>query len=88
MTTLTRPKKRPTYTQVLEIARRLSPAEQRRLRDELAKSSGVLLVRPTGSTAARRQGRRLAKTIRAELAEAVTNSLDETMRDMRGRTWS
>ncbi len=84
MTTLTR----PTYTQVLEIARRLSPAEQRRLRDELAKSSGVLLVRPTGSITARRQGRRLAKTIRAELAEAVTNSLDEAMRDMRGRTWS
>jgi hypothetical protein len=37
MTTLTRSRKRPTYTQVLEIARRLSPAEQRRLRDELAK---------------------------------------------------
>ena len=88
MTTLTRPQKRPTYAQVLEIARRLAPAEQRRLRDELAKSSGVQLVRPTGSTAARRQGRRLAKSIRAELAEAITTSLDETLRDLRGRTWS
>ena len=37
MTTLTRSKKHPTYTQALEIVRRLSPAEQRRLRDELAK---------------------------------------------------
>ena len=88
MTTLTRPDKRPTYTQVLEIARRLSPAEQRRLRDELAKSSGVQLVRPTGSATARRQGRRLVKAIRAELAESVTASLDETMREMRGRAWS
>jgi hypothetical protein len=41
MTTLTRPKKRPTYTQALEIVRRLSPAEQRRLRDELAKLASV-----------------------------------------------
>jgi hypothetical protein len=68
MTTLARPKKRPTYTQVLKIVRRLSPAEQRRLRDELARSSGVQLVRPSESTAARRQGRRLAKLIRADLA--------------------
>jgi len=41
MTTLTRSRKRPTYNQVLEIARRLSPAEQRRLRDELAKLASV-----------------------------------------------
>jgi hypothetical protein len=88
MTTLTRPKKRPTYTQVLKIVRRLSPAEQRRLRDELARLSGVQLVRPSESTAARRQGRRLAKLIRADLAEAVTNSLDDSLRAMRGRAWS
>jgi len=88
MTTLTRPKKRPTYAQVLEIARGLSPAEQRRLRDELAKSAGVQLVRPTASAAAQRQGRRLAKVIRAELADTVTTSLDDAMRDLRGRAWS
>jgi hypothetical protein len=88
MTTLARPKKRPTYTQALDIVRRLPPAEQRRLRDELARSSGVQLVRPTESIAVRRQGRRLAKAIRAELAEAVTNSLDEAMHDLRGRAWS
>ncbi len=41
MTALTRSRKRPTYTQVLEIARRLSPTEQRRLRDELAKLASV-----------------------------------------------
>lgn len=41
MTTLTRPKKRPTYTQALEMVRRLSPAEQRRLRDELAKLASI-----------------------------------------------
>ena len=88
MTTLTPSKKRPTYAQILESARRLSPAEQRRLRNELAKSSVVQLVRPTGSAAARRQGRRLAKAIRAELAESVTQSLDETLRQLRGRAWS
>ncbi len=88
MTTLTRPKKRPTYTQVLEVARRLSPAEQRRLRDDLAQSSGIQLVRPTGSATARRAGRRLAKAIRTELADTATASLDETMRELRGRAWS
>lgn len=88
MTTLTRKKDRPTYRQVLQIARKLSPAEQRRLRDELAKSTGVQLVRPNASAAAIRQGRRLAKSIRAELADSVTASLDETMRQLRGRSWS
>ena len=88
MATLTRPKKRPTYAQVLEIARRLSPAEQRHLRDELAKSSGVQLVRHNESAAARRQGRRLAKAIRAELAESVAGSLDDAMHEMQGRAWS
>ncbi len=88
MTTLTRPKKRPTYTQVLEIVRGLSPAEQRRMRDEWTLSSGVQLVRPTRSTTARRQGRRLAKAILADLAHAVTTSLDDSLREMRGRAWS
>lgn len=41
MTTLTRSDKHPTYAQVLEIVRRLSPAEQRRLRDDLAKLASV-----------------------------------------------
>ena len=88
MTTLTRPRKRPTYAQVLEVARRLSPAEQRRLRDELEKLAGVQLVRPEESATARRQGRRMARAIRAELAESVSGSLDEAMREMRGRAWS
>ena len=88
MTTLTRPGKRLTYAQVLEVARRLSPAEQRRLRDELEKLAGVQLVRPEESAAARRQGRRMARAIRAELAESVSGSLDEAMGEMRGRAWS
>jgi hypothetical protein len=88
MTTLTRPRKRPTYAQVLEVARRLSPAEQRRLRDELEKLAGVQLVRPDDSSAARRHGRRMARSIRAELAESVSGSLNEAMREMRGRAWS
>jgi hypothetical protein len=88
MTTLTRPRKRPTYAQVLEVARRLSPVEQRRLRDELEKLAGVQLVRPEESAMARQQGRRMARTVRAELAESVSGSLDEALREMRGRAWS
>ncbi len=81
-------KDKSAYRKILEAARELPPAEQRRLRDELARSSGVQLVRPNGSAEARRQGRRLVKAIRAELAESVTNSVDETMRQLRGRSWS
>ncbi len=88
MTTITRPQKRPTYAQVLEVARRPSRTEQRRLRDELEKLAGVQLVRPEKSAAARRQGRRMARAIRAELAESVSGSLDEAMRELRGRAWS
>ena len=87
MATLTRPNK-PTYAEALALVRRLTPAEQRRLRDELAKSAGVQLVRPNTSATARRQARRLAKSVRAELAESVTGSLEEAMRDLRGRAWS
>jgi len=88
MTTVTRPQKRLTYAQVLEVARRLSPAEQRRLRDELEKLAGVQLVRPEESSTARRQGLRMARAIRAELAESVSGSLDEAMHELRGRAWS
>ncbi len=88
MTTLTRPRKRPTYEQVLEVARRLSPAEQRRLRDELERLAGVKMVRPNESAAARRQGRRMARAVRTELAESVSGSLDEAMHELRGRAWS
>ena len=88
MATLTRRKSRPSWQQVLRAVQELSPQEQRRLRDELAKSAGVYLARPTGNAAAIRRGRRLAKAIQAELAVTAANSLDETMTCLRGQAWS
>jgi len=88
MATLTRRKSRPSWQQVLRAVQELPPQEQRRLRDELAKSAGVYLARPTGNAAAIRRGRRLAKAIQAELAVTAANSLDETMTRLRGQAWS
>ena len=88
MATLTRRKTRLSWQQVLQAVQELSPQEQRRLRDELAKSSDVYLVRPTGKAAAIRRGRRLAKVVQAELAATVSDSLDETMTRLRGQAWS
>lgn len=88
MTTVLTPKKKVTYAQVLQAIWQLSPADQRRLHAELDKSIGVYLVRPSGSDSAIRRGRRLAKTIQAELAATITASLDETMSQLRGRSWS
>ena len=87
MTTLTRRKTRPTYHQVLRAVRELSPDEQRRLRDDLAKLAGVQLVRPSGASPAIRRGRRLAKQIQAELS-ASTETLDGVMLRLRGQSWS
>lgn len=84
---LTRKRPNPTYKKVLQAARALSPTEQRRLRDELANIVGVQLVPPGSSRAAIQRGRRLAKSVRAEMA-AATGTLDETMRRLRGRSWS
>jgi hypothetical protein len=67
--------------------RELSPAEQRRLRDELASMVGVQLMRPTTTPTAIRHGR-LARAVRSELARATKGSLDDTMRNLRGRAWS
>ncbi len=88
MATMTRKKAKPAYQKILEAAHDLSLADQRRLRDELAKMVGVQVVRPAATAAAVRRGRRLAKAVRAELAKSVTGSLDETMRSLRGRSWS
>jgi len=88
MATLTRRKSRLSWQQVLRAVQELSPQEQRRLRDELAKSAGVYLARPTGNPAAIRRGRRLAKAIQAELAVTAASSLDETMTRLRGQAWS
>jgi hypothetical protein len=88
MTTVSRRKSTPAYRTILEAARQLSPAEQRRLRDELANVAGVQLVRPVATSDAVRRGRRLAKAVRAELTRSVTGALDETMHGLRGRSWS
>jgi hypothetical protein len=77
MTTLTRPHKRPTYIQVLEIVRRLSPAEQRRLRDELAKLAGGEPVEATvdGPAAASRA------PLEAGLCPEVLASLERSLQE-------
>ena len=81
-------KDKSAYRKILEAARELPPAEQRRLRDELAGMVGVQLVRPAATPAAIRRGRRLAKAIRSELARTTKGSLDDAMRNLRGRAWS
>lgn len=48
----------------------------------------VYLVRPKGTPAAIERGRRLAEEVRKELAVLDNASLDETMRGLRGRSWS
>ena len=88
MATLTRRKTRLSWQQVLQVVQELPPPEQHRLRDELARSPGVYLVRPTGKVAAIRRGRRLAKAVQAELAATASDSLDETMTRLRGQAWS
>jgi len=85
---MTRRKPRLTYRQVLENVRALPLAEQNRLRAELDKTRRVYIMRPTGSPAAIRRGRRLAAEIRKELEGKVTGTLEETMIRLRGRSWS
>ena len=85
---MTRHKTRPSYHQVLKDVRALPLADQSRLRAELDKTPRVYIMRPTGSPAAIRRGRRLAAEIRKELAEKETGTLEETMTRLRGRSWS
>lgn len=87
MTTYTR--KRTTYRETLELARRLSLRDQARLRAELAKLSGVTLVRPSHDAKKIRSARVLAGKIRRVVQSATAKqTLDETMRQLRGRSWS
>ncbi len=88
MTTTTRKKTIPSYRQVLRAAKQLSPADQQRLRDELAKAAGVYIERPSGDEQSRERGLRLAAEVKAELSRTVTGTLDDTMSRLRGRTWS
>ena len=80
--------KRPTYKATFDLARQLSPRDQRRLLAELAKLSGVKLVTPNKTSRAIRTGRNLADQIRMELQSTKTQSVEETVRQLRGRSWS
>jgi hypothetical protein len=85
---MTRHKTHPSYHQVLKDVRASPLADQSRLRAELDKTPRVYIMRPTGSPAAIRRGRRLAAEIRKQLAEKETGTLEETMIRLRGRSWS
>lgn len=85
---MTRRKPRLTYRQVLENVKALPLADQRRLRAELGKTTDVYIIRPSGSPAAIRRGRRLAAEMRKQLNASMTGSLEETMIRLRGRSWS
>lgn len=76
-----------SFEQVLEAARSLSLRDQRRLREELAKSEQVYLAKPDTSAEAIQRGRRLAEEMRSEIQEA-DETLDEAMSRLRGRQWS
>lgn len=87
MTTYTR--KHMSYRKALELVRQLSLRDQRRLRAELAKLSGVTLVRPSRDAKKIRSARVLAGKIRKAVQSATAKqTLDETMRQLRGRSWS
>ena len=88
MTIVSPRKPKLTYQQLLKEVRALPPRQQQKLRDTLLQETGLYLVRPSHSAAAIRRGQRLAKAIQAELAKTVTGTLDDTMRQMRGRSWS
>jgi hypothetical protein len=81
--------RKSNYRKVFEAALRLPLAEQRRLSEELARVSEVRLVPPARSEKAALEGQKLAEEVRAELAKAENKaSLDETMQQLRGRSWS
>ena len=85
----TYPGKRPSYREVLEYARRLSRRDQQRLSTELAKLSSVKLVRPSDDPKVVHSARLLADDIRKTVQSATKKqSLDDAMRQLRGRSWS
>ena len=87
MTTYTR--KRTNYLEALELARQLSLRDQRRLRAELAKLSRAKLVRPSRDPKAIHSARLLADEIRKTMKSATAKqTLDDSMKQLRGRSWS
>jgi hypothetical protein len=87
MATYTR--NRPTYQKVFSEVLRLSRRDQRKLQGELARLTGVALVRPAKTSAAILSARKLADEVKKEVkASAGKGSLDDAMRQLRGRAWS
>lgn len=71
--------------------RRVPVAELERLEATMKGSHSTAAVRtvpPRRSQEALSRARALAETVRAGLAELETTTLDEAMREGRGRTWS
>ena len=81
MTVLTRKQSKPMRRPAPRVIRK------RKLTPQKATAT-VYLVRPKGTPAAIERGRRLAEEVRKELAALDDASLDETMRHLRGRSWS
>ena len=82
-------RKHSTYKDALDLALQLPPRDQRRLRAELAKASRAKLVRPSHDPNVIRAARLLADEIRQTARAATTKqSLDDGMRQLRGRSWS
>lgn len=75
--------KQLTFNQVFQEAMRLSIKDQRLLLEELAKLSSVKLTRP--SKADWVAGRKIADEVCKELEKATDQSLDDAMRQLRGR---
>jgi hypothetical protein len=87
MTTYTR--RRTNYREALELARQLSLRDQRRLRAELAKLSSTKLVRPSHDPKVILSARLLADEVRKTMKSVTAKqTLDDGMRQLRGRSWS
>lgn len=85
MTTYSR--KRTTYKETLELVRQLPLRDQRRLRAELVKLTGVKLVSPSRDPKVIRSACLLAEEIRKTVQSATAKrSLNEDMRQLRGRS--
>jgi hypothetical protein len=81
MTVVSRKQSKTTRRPAPRVIRKRKPASPEAL-------ATVYLVRPKGTPAAIERGRRLAEEVRKELAALDDASLDETMRQLRGRSWS
>jgi hypothetical protein len=87
MTTYTR--RRTNYREALELARQLSLRDQRRLRAELAKLASAKLVRPSRDPKVILSARLLADEVRKTMKSVTAKqTLDDGMRQLRGRSWS